>query len=82
MGSFNAEEILGGWYLGPFDTHVSGMDIEVQNDSITEGTIYNVYNGDYEGKQWLPTAEVTAMEDGTLTVPSGLSILSTLLITQ
>ena len=82
LEGFTTEEILGGWYLGPFDTHVSAMDIQLQNESITEGVTYKVYNGDYEGKQWLPTAEITATEDGQLSIPSAISILSTLLITQ
>ncbi len=82
LGDFTNEQIVGAWYLGPFDVHVSGLDFEYNNPSVTEGTSYTIYNGDYEGKQWLQTAEVTATEDGTLTVPGGISILSTLLISQ
>ena len=52
------------------------------NENITTGSTYTIYNGDYENQTWLQTAEVTAEEDGVLTVDSGLEILSTLLITQ
>ena len=77
------ERILGAWYIGPFETHLSpAATITFSNANITNGTTYIVYNGDYENQSWLQTAEVTADEDGILTIKSGLEILSTLLILQ
>ena len=77
------ENILGAWYIGPFETHLSpATTITFSNPNITAGTTYTVYNGDYENQSWLQTAEVTAEEDGVLNIDSGLEILSTLLIMQ
>ena len=83
LESIQKEDILGAWYIGPFETHLSpAAAISVTNENITAGTTYTIYNGDYENQTWLKTAEVTAEEDGVLTVSAGLEILSTLLIMQ
>ena len=77
------ENILGAWYIGPFETHLSpATAITFSNSNITTGTTYTVYNGDYENQTWLKTAEITASEDGILESESGLEILSTMLIMQ
>ena len=77
------ESILGAWYIGPFETHLSpAASMTFSNSNITAGSTYIVYNGDYENQSWLQTAEVTAEEDGILNISSGLEILSTMLITQ
>ena len=83
LDGIDKETILGGWYIGPFETHLApASTISVMNENITTGSTYTIYNGDYENQIWLQTAEVTAEEDGVLIIDSGLEILSTLLITQ
>ena len=83
LEGITTENILGAWYIGPFETHLSpATSITFSNSNITAGTTYTVYNGDYENQSWLQTAEITAEEDGVLNIASGLEILSTLLIMQ
>ena len=83
LEGMDKENILGAWYIGPFETHLSpASSLTFSNSSISAGTTYTVYNGDYENQTWLQTAEVTAQEDGILSIDAGLEILSTLLIMQ
>lgn len=83
LDGIDKENILGAWYIGPFETHLSpSSTISFVNENITEGTTYTIYNGDYENQTWLKTAEITAEENGVIIVNEALEILSTLLILQ
>ena len=83
LEGFEISQVVGGWYLGPFDTHLEEpLTFVLSNPSITAGSVYNIYNGNYEGKEWTQTGTITAEEDQLLTVESGIEILSTLLIIQ
>ena len=76
------EKVLAGWYFGPFDTHLeTGATLMWSNENIVSGTTYQIHNGDYENQSWQIT-ESTASSDGVLEVPMGLTILSSLLITE
>ena len=45
------EDILGAWYIGPFETHLTpAATISVMNENIMTGTTYTIYNGDYENQ--------------------------------
>lgn len=80
---FETSQIIGGWYLGPFDTHLEdSLTLEFNSPTIIAGATYNVYNGNYEEKEWTLSTSATATEDGTLNVEGGIQILSTLLIIQ
>lgn len=76
------DKVLAGWYFGPFDTHLqTGATLIWTNENIVTGATYQIHNGDYESQSWQVT-EITAIEDDILEVPLGLTILSSLLITQ
>ena len=83
LEGFDPSKIIGGWYLGPFDTHLDEpLTFELNNPSIIAGTTYDIYNGNYEEKEWTLVDTVTATEDQQLLAESGIIILSTLLISQ
>lgn len=80
---FDLSTVLGGWYLGPFDTHLeTGLSIEFNLPSISAGTSYAVYNANYESKEWTLVSAAIATEDQTITFSNGLQILSTMLLIQ
>lgn len=83
LEGFDTSKIVGAWYLGPFDTQPDmPLTFELNNPSILADTTYDIYNGNYEDKEWTLTATITSSEEQRLLVEGGLQILSTLLIVQ
>lgn len=88
LPEFENRDILGIWYLGPFETHF-GIPWHFsfssqQTENMPEGAQIEIYNADYDNQEWKFAGTATKSSDGFFVTDanSGISILSTLVLVQ
>ena len=69
-----------GWYLGAFEAKVGDWPFRVEN--LTPGTSIHAYNSSYDDKEWVSLGTATVDENGVFMAPSGLKILSGVILMQ
>lgn len=88
LPDFEDRNILGIWYLGPFETHLdtswSFSFSNPQTENMAVGTQIEIYNADYNHQEWKYAGTATKTEEGLFLsdVDSGISILSSLVLVQ
>jgi hypothetical protein len=80
-------EVLGVWYMWPFDYHASaasGLPFSLENTwELEAGEMVEVFSGSYLDAEWDLVDTLTVDEDGNLVgTGEGLPLLSTLLVTH
>lgn len=84
LNTIPAENIVGAWYFGPFETHMETPLSFEWNTTLDVGTELIIYNASYNDHEWVQVGTATVQE-GAVAITnenSGISILSTMLILQ